>query len=1355
MHNLVPHFILSQHAQGQFDGAFDAATLFVDISGFTTITETLMQHGTQGAETLANLMRSVFTPLIDTIYEYGGFIVGFAGDAFTAVFPTTIPAATQRAMAAAFTVHQTVKQQAQMQTPFGAIHISSKIGVDVGLVQWGIITHDQYQRAAYYFRGSAIDGCSEAEHQAARGELILSGNVFTAVSSHIAAQQRNQHFRVTQVEDSLFTAATSPLPDFTPFSTLTTQYYPQDILQQVAPGEFRQVINVFIALDGALSAKALDNFMQRVFANQQTHGGLLNRIDFGDKGCNLLLFWGAPTAYENDVMHALNFLLDLQASTTIPMRAAVTYTLAYAGFIGSDLREEYTCYGRGINLAARFLMQADWGTIWVDNAIAQRTQSRFSVAFIDQLQLKGFSLPQSAFVLHGRAQEAPAALYRGSMVGRTKELEKLGQLIEPVRNGRFGGIITITGEAGIGKSRLVYEFTQTITGETDETQPTIFICQTDEINRLSLNPFRYFLRRYFQQHFDNSDAENKALFTQILNNLIQLTSTHLEGAALSAELDRTRSFLGALVGLHWPNSLYAQLEPKLRFDNSTRALKTLLLAESLHVPFILLIEDSHWLDADSREFISSLTRQIENYPFIILATARPPEDEASFFTNNLPPDTPQTEIHLTTLDNNHVQALAMNLLTGQISPELVEQVMIRADGNPFFAEQVLLYLKEESQLTVGDSGWTFVDEAVETPLPADLRTVLVARLDRLTRGVRKVVQTASVLGREFPLRLLLVMLKGDDFVMEKVETAVNAAIWVSLNEIRYLFKHRLMRDAAYEMQLHNQRRILHYTAASSLESLHSDDLRPHYTDLAYHYEQGGVADKAHIFLIMAANAAQDAYENHQALNFYERALALTPIDDLQTQFELLSASEEIDGLLSNRASQHERLSQLTQIANNLQNPYYRVRVALRQSQLAENLSNFKEAISKAQQVIQIAQTQLSGVSGQRLKALGEIALAQGLLRQGHFEETESRLHDALKTLEKFNALKEMINGRKTLATLYVYKAQYEKSKVQSKIILAHNKSIGDRFGEATVLGRLGVVSRLEGKAIDAIAYFEQAIALQQMIGDLHGEGLTYLNLGGTFQIQGILPNALNSYLRAIEILHDIDNSMGEGAAYNGIGWVARDTGQFNKAIIAYQKGLTIQQAVGDLYGSSFSLANLGSVYYFLGNYEKAIKLVKQAIEIQNKFDDPRVKGLALNYLGDIELAQGNIENAGVTFQQAMDLLTPHQNNVHEVEFVAGMVRFALAQEDFKMAQHYAQRILDFSEENIGLHGTIFPFRVWMACFNTLLVTFDPRRHLVLNLMHRQLLKRASYFTDNVERESFLTKFPHHRAVIEAVEKYKR
>ena len=1350
MHNLVPHFILSQHAQGQLDGAFDAATLFVDISGFTTITETLMQHGTQGAETLANLMRSVFTPLIATIYEYGGFIVGFAGDAFTAVFPTT-PTSAQFATAAAVTLQQKVQQQSQVQTAFGPIEISSKIGVDVGNVTWGIIKNDAHKRAAYYFRGPAIDGCSQAEHLAERGDLIVSERVFTAVSPHITTQPIADHFRITQASNSLFPAKTATLPEFAPLATQAAKYYPPDILHQTAPGEFRQVINVFIDLDANISNSNLANIMQHVFASQKTFGGLLNRIDFGDKGCNLLLFWGAPTAFENDLERALNFLLALKAKTTVPMRTAVTYTLAYAGFIGSDLREEYTCYGRGINLAARFLAQSDWGTIWVDKAVAQRVRSQFTVEFMDQFLLKGFTAPQPAFILHGRAQDAQT-LYRGHMVGRDAELAQLKALVAPVQNGRFGGIITIMGEAGIGKSRLVHEFTQTIMQEANATKLNMFVCQTDEINRQSLNPFRYFLRHYFRQRFANSDEANKAAFTAVLHNLIQLISTHLEGTELSAELNRTRSFLGALIGLYWPDSLYAQLDPKLRFDNTIRALKTLLLAESLCQPFMLIIEDSQWLDADSREFINTLTRQMAQYPFVVLATARPPEDETTFFTKLLPPETLQHEIDLASLATAHLQELAVNLLAGPVSPQLVEQVMARADGNPFFAEQMLLYLKDEAQLIAGDTGWTLVAEAIETSLPADLRTVLVARLDRLTHSVRKVVQTASILGREFPLRLLLAMLQGDNLVMEKVETAVNAAIWVTLNEIRYLFKHRLMRDAAYEMQLHNQRRILHYTAASSIESLHSNDLRPHYADLAYHFEQGGVADKAHIFLIMAANAAQDAYENHQALNFYERALALTPTDDLQTQFELLSASEVIDGLLGNRTAQQERLTQLAQLANSVQNADFQARVALRQSQLAESLSDFEQAITAAHSAIHIAESQLSGVSGKRLKALGEIALAESLMRQGNNETSESRLLDALSILDELNAVNDSVAARKALASLYIYLGQYEKSETQYKTTLTGYQTLGDRFGESTVLGRLGVVYRLMGKAETAIQFFERAIDLQHAIGDRHGEGMARLHLGATFQNLGIIPKARDAYAHSIDIFADISNPVGEGAGYNGIGLVALFLGNYATAIDSFQRGLIIQKAAGDSYGSSFAFTNIASAQLFQGDFVNAKASVLDALEIQNQFDDPRSKALSLNILGEIELAQGNLDAAKEVFERAFELFKHHPKNVHRIEIIAGLIRVALVEEDYETGQNFTELILDYLNENPGLHGTIYSFRVWMACYDVLMVVSDPRRRELLNTIHQHLLERASFFANENDRHSFLNKFPHHQAVLEAVKR---
>jgi predicted ATPase/class 3 adenylate cyclase len=1363
MHNLVPHFVLRQHELGKKAGSFYAAALFVDISGFTIITETLMRHGTAGAETLANLMRTVFTPLIDSIYLHGGYIIGFAGDAFTAVFPTThhviithAPAA-QRAVSAAILIQQTTASQDRYETPFGSFEISSKIGVDMGQIEWGIIGNEAEPRAAYYFRGAAIDGCSLAEHQAARGDLIISAAVAEAVRSltAVVTQQIGSYYRVLPTNPPPHILSDRFTPHFDSFGTIATQYYPTDTLYQTHLGEFRQVINVFIGLEKNPAPADLEAFVQLVFEHQKIYGGLLNRIDFGDKGCHLLFFWGAPTAYENDVSRVLNFLLDLQANSDITFRAAVTYALAYAGFIGSDLREEYTCYGQGINLAARFLMQAEWGSIWLDSAIAQRATPQFSVDFIEQFTLKGFAAPQSAFALQAHRLQIAQSLFRGEMIGREQELAQIGQAIQPIWQGEFGGVVSIIGEAGLGKSRLLHEFVKILSriqkdgSENENESPRIFFCQTDEIIRQSLNPFRYFLRRYFNQHTNNSDADNKSQFSTVLENLIAKISHLEEGEETGIELDRSQSFLGALVDLHWPDSLYAQLDSKLRFDNTLRALKNLFIAESLHQPFIIQLEDSHWLDADSETFLSLLTRNVTSCPFAIISTTRPPEVETTLFTQQLSPEVPCTTIHLSALDAKQVQLIAENILVGRVAPDLVEQLVRRAGGNPFFAEQMVLYLKEQALLVVGLAGWQLADAQQDTLLPDDLRTVLVARLDRLTRSVRQVVQTASVLGREFPLTLLSAMLKGMERVEEKVETAVSAAIWIALSEIRYLFKHGLMRDAAYEMQLHHQRRQLHHMAATSLETLHEDDLKPHYPDIAYHFEQGGNVDKAHIYLIMAGNAAKDAYQNHQALNYYERALVLTPSHDLQTRFELLSAREETLDLMGSRLEQKKSINELKKLAEAMQQPDRQIRAALRQSRWAESTSDFELAVTSAKQAIHTAETALSGMVGKRFIALGEIALGEAYMRLGNYAATEPRLINAVNILDQSNDRKEATNGRKVLASLYIYLSQYAKSEKNYHAALNDYRTRGDRFGEATILGRLGLLARMQAKQEKATMLFEEAIALQKQIGDRYGEGMATLNLGAVLQVQGNLPGAQAAFTQALFILRDIDHRVGEGSALNGMGWVARDTGDFATSIDAYQQALTILQSVGDRFGAAVTLSNVGTVYHYEGKLDKAQAVLQQAVDQQQAIDDLRGMGLTLIYLGATELARGKRDAAKAAFQQAFDAMEKIAQTQHVMEAAAGLARVALAEQELLLAQRYTDSMLTYMEGNPSLGGTVFPFRIWMACYQVLTAVDDPRRHTLLTNTMQTLQARANHFADEAERVSFLKTVPDHLEVVQA------
>ena len=332
-----------------------------------------MQEGQNGAEALAVLMRAVYEPLVRAVYAQGGFITFFAGDAFTALFPTEgtpwqlePPAAPlkQRALAAAWAIRAHMVENGRIETPYATFDLGVKLGMAAGAADWGIITVEDGVRAAAYFRGPSIDASAAAEKFAGHNDLILAPAVNDEVAELVTGEPIEDHFCVR--------AVTQELPDKQPFDLSTVPYerqeafYPDSVLAQTHSGEFRGNINVFINIQGDPSREQLTHLVRQVFDLQVQYGGVLNRIDFGDKGCSLLLFWGAPVSYENDVQRALNFTLALQDATNLSLRAGVTTSIAHTGFIGSELHEEYTCYGIGVNMSARLMTGAPWDSIWVD-----------------------------------------------------------------------------------------------------------------------------------------------------------------------------------------------------------------------------------------------------------------------------------------------------------------------------------------------------------------------------------------------------------------------------------------------------------------------------------------------------------------------------------------------------------------------------------------------------------------------------------------------------------------------------------------------------------------------------------------------------------------------------------------------------------------------------------------------------------------------------------------------------------------------------------------------------------------------------------------------------------------------------
>ena len=662
MHRVVPELIVENFRAGRYSGDFPAVGMFLDLSGFSTMTDALMQHGQHGAEVLAGLMHSVFDPLVESIFDYGGKIVGFAGDGIMALYPIDAgdKAVALHALASANVIQRRLAADPVRSTLYGAFPITAKIGLTIGSVSWKILLSGDAEHATYYFRGSAVNESAEAEHHARAGNILITDGLNSLLRDEIRTEPSASFHRFIEFRSR------EPEPAPTVFPPLDLDvarlFMPEDVIAYDVRGEFRQVVNLFMRFPD-LSDETLYDFMTIIFDLRKKYGGLLTRLDFGDKGCNMLMLWGAPVAYENDIGRALNFILDLKSLVDFPITAGVTYYIAHAGYLGSTLCEDYTCYGWGVNLASRFMMNAPDSAVWIDERIARRVKNRFDFEYQGAQFFKGFAVEQKVYSLLGRKSQE--VFHQGELVGRETELAHLVERIQPLWQGNFAGMTVIWGEAGIGKSRLVYELKSS---HDQEGKNVLWApCHSDQILRHSFNPFRYWLLRYFGIDSSMDDSARKRAFNSKLDDLIE----HVNDSDLAGELDRLRTVLGALLDLYWIESFYEGLDAEGRYNNTLGAMIALIKGESLRQPVLLFIEDAQFLDEDSRAFLPRLKRSLSmgnvEYPVAILISSR-----HAGSANFLPDELIDHSIVLGALSTRALAALSEIQLGGAASPDLVQ-----------------------------------------------------------------------------------------------------------------------------------------------------------------------------------------------------------------------------------------------------------------------------------------------------------------------------------------------------------------------------------------------------------------------------------------------------------------------------------------------------------------------------------------------------------------------------------------------------------------------------------------------------------------------------------------------------------
>ncbi len=1186
MRCLIPAFIIEQFEKKQFKGELQATTMFIDIAGFTAMTQALMVNGKEGAEVLADAVNRVFPPAIDVIHEHGGFVSSFAGDAFTAIFPSDSVAAVQ-ALSAAVRLRGLFLEQGEQQTKFGSFNLSVRIGLSHGLVTWGIIP--QYLQNSYHFGGDSILHSTESEQNAVGGEVILDDKLLSQIPNQdaVICNHKIDHFHTLLSAPVLADIASETQLSEASLS-LQSMFIPEEVLSLTGRGEFRDIVSCFISFRGKGD---FERGAARVIALVHRFGGYFNKMDFSGREGVMLVLFGAPVNPGNLYNRALNFALAVREIHELTMCIGLTYGTAFTGFIGSDLCSEYTAMGSVVNLSARFAQKKRRAAVYLDQAMYKQARYHYEIRELKPRSLKGFAGKTPLYRLTAKKKNVLPFPFEGGMVGRDRELKFLEELLHPVRDSKFGGIVYVYGSPGAGKSRLVHELIR-------QQGIRAVTMQTDSILKKPLNPFAYFFNHYFEQEKIGSPDDRKAGFKKTYQQLIDRIESlpdavlsSVERLRISMELNRVESVIGSLIGLFWDGSIYDVIDPQDRAVVTEQAIKEFFKALSLTEPIILLIEDIQWLDDASLDLLEILTRRIENYPLIILACSRF-SDDGSRPELKADDDVPRYSIILEELPGAATRVLIEDRLGGKVNDELAGYIQTRTEGNPFYTEQFCLYLQENNIIEARDKQYHIVKEP--TDIPTDINMIIISRIDRLSADLKETVQIASVLGREFEVEVLCTLVEllqatdgGTGLVHTEIVPLIigveSERIWSALTELKYTFNHALLRDAVYDMQLRARLRGLHKLAGDAIVKLNPDK-ETTYADCAFHYEQAEDWENAREYCTKTGEYFQKSVRYDEAITYHKKALSICR--------DVLGEKHVSTAVAYNKIGwvYHEKTEYGTAL------DYHEKALAIREELLGEEHSDTAESYNN---------------------------IGEAYLRKGEYD-TALDYHD------KALAIRNELLGEKhtftatsynNLGEVYWKKGNFDKAlKYHDKALVIRKELLGEKHpAVATSYNNMGLAHADKGDCDTALLFYDRALSIQkELLGEKHPDtAASYSNIGMIHWRKHDYDTALSLLEKALSIQKELlgEKQWYAATSYNNIGSIHYERKDYDTALIFYGRALAIQkELLGEKHWyTAISYSNIGSIHYKRKDYDTALTLYEKALAIQKEQQGGKHPDTAISY----------------------------------------------------------------------------------------------------------------------------------------------
>jgi class 3 adenylate cyclase/tetratricopeptide (TPR) repeat protein len=1016
-------------------------------------------------------------------------------------------------------------------------------------------------------------------------------------------------------------------------------------------GERKQVTVMFCDTEGfsTLSEKLgpekvysiMDEVFEMLIHKVNEFGGTVNKMT----GDGVMALFGAPIALEDAPQRAIRSALAIQreiarfsdrqkaeTNTLLRMRIGIHTGPVVVGSLGNDLRVEFTAVGDTVNLASRMEGLAEPGTVYVTDETFKLTEGLFRFEALGEREVKGKEAPVKAYRVIAPSTRRPrfdVSAERGltPFLGRERELELLIDGLERAKSGR-GQAFSIMGEAGVGKSRLLYEFRKAIANE-----DVTFIegrCLSYSTN-VAYHPVIDLLKSTYDIHEGDNDEHIRDRVKEGLKGI-------------GTDEASTLPYILELLSVKESGIDALNLSPEARKDKTLEALKKIMLKASEMRPLVMAVEDLHWVDKSSEETFKDWLDAISGAQLLLIFTYRPE------FVHTWGGKSYHNQVNLNRLSNRETLAMAAHILGTEVMGEDLEELILnKTEGIPFFVEEFIKSLKDLRMIEWKDSGYYLAKDIQEVAIPSTIQEVIMARVDSLPDGAKSVLQTGSAIGREFSCELIkrvtgiptpemtphLSVLRDSELLYERG----------IFPQATYIFRHSLTQEVAYDSLLLKRRQEIHERIGQAIEELYPDRLEEFYEMLAYHYSRSGNLEKAYQYLKLSADKAVLSYSLWEACNFGKGAINL--LNQMPRTDENKSKGIELRLWISsammglgyhedfiNMLQEGERLSKELSDERSLANIYGSIGTyhTLRGDpgkgvgyledafKVAEKLQDI-EMIARvgfqllnaystaglyfrttevAPQIISLLESahreseSLAGVFNLYSALLATYGYALAVL--GDLKKGDAQCEKSLGFANKINDVGSMGYSEYMYGALFNLSGDYKKAVEHLEKAVSYSEEAQAAIIVCSSRSNLAMGYLYLGERDTAGECLQENLELMQNIGSLAIQGIYYMCLG-TFHFEsGSLDNARNFMEEAFRIAHEGNARFYEGWTRTWLGRILgkSDASKMDEAEESILQGINILDVIKarPFYGRG--LLFLSELYVDTDQREKAMETLKKA-----------------------------------------------------------------------------------------------------------------------------------------------------------------